>query len=190
MRLFIAAVLLVGGSVFAANPVSKMYDDQLTLVETNVLGLAQAMPADKYDFAPSGGALKGVRTFGEQVRHVATMIYMTAAISMQEKSPFGPGAGDNGPANLHSKEEILRYLEDSIKYARRAIGALTEQNQLDPLPTVFGSMPRAGVIAGIAYHSFDHYGQMVIYARMNGIVPPASVPSRNLAAPAPVEQDR
>ncbi len=151
-----------------------MYADQLRLVEEDVVGLAKAMPADKYDFAPAGPAFEGVRTFGEQVRHVATMICMTAAIVLQEKSPYGPGKNDNGPDGLKSKAEIVKYLEESLAYARRAVDKLSEKNALDPLPTYFGSMPRSAVAAGIAYHSFDHYGQMVIYARMNGIIPPAS----------------
>jgi hypothetical protein len=179
MRLVVAATLFLGWSAFAANPVSKLYDDQLDLVESNVLRLAKAMPADKYDFAPSGSALEGVRTFGEQVRHVATMIYMTAAIATRETSPVGAGRENNGPANLKTKDEIVRYLEESIKYARRAVATLTEENQFEMVPTVFGPMSKVGVISGITYHSYDHYGQMVIYARMNGIVPPASVPSRN-----------
>lgn len=172
----IAVILLAGWTAYGANPVAKMYDDQVGLVEDHLLSLARAMPAEKYDFAPSGGAFVGVRTFGEQVRHVATMIFMTAAIVLEERSPFGPGEGDNGPENIRTKEEIVRYLEDSIAYARKAAASLTEQNQLDPIKSAFGPMPRSAVAAGFAYHSFDHYGQMVIYARMNGIVPPASVP--------------
>jgi hypothetical protein len=134
------------------------------------------MPADRYDFAPGLGTFSGARTFGEQVRHLATMIYMTAAIVLEEKSPFGPGAGDNGPA-LTSKPEILEYLQASLAYARRAMSSLTEENQLDPIATYFGPMARSAVAAGIAYHSFNHYGQMVVYARMNDIVPPSSRPS-------------
>ena len=143
-----------------------------------------AMPADKYDFRPTArvdaqagadaGALQGVRTFGEQVKHLATMIYMTAAIVLEEKSPYGPGRNDNGPDSVQSKDEIVEYLKGSIAYARKALGSLSERNQLDPLRTYFGSQPRVEVAAGIIYHSYNHYGQMVVYARMNGIVPPSS----------------
>ena len=105
------------------------------------------------------------------------MIYMTAAIVLQETSPYGPGRNDNGPDGLKSKEEIVKYLESSLAYAHKAIATLNEKNQLDPLPTYFGPQPRVEVAAGITFHSFDHYGQMVIYARMNGIVPPASQPA-------------
>ena len=146
----------------------------LGLIENDVVGLAEAMPADRYDFRPTSGAFDGVRTFGEQVRHLATMVYMTAAIVLQEKSPYGPGPGDNGPADLRSKEAIVTYLKRSLAYARRAMQSLTIRNHLDPLKTVFGTQPRIEVAAGVLYHSYNHYGQMVVYARMNGVVPPSS----------------
>jgi hypothetical protein len=156
------------------NRVPAMHQNLLTLVETDVVSLAEAMPADKYDFKPTSGEFAGVRTFGEQVKHLATMIYMTAAIVLEEKSPYGPGTNDNGPDDVRGKAQIVDYLKASIAYARRAMASLTEQNALDPLKTYFGSQPRTEVAAGVVYHSYDHYGQMVVYARMNGIVPPSS----------------
>ena len=156
-----------------ADPVADTFLKQVDLVEHDLVGLARAMPADKYDFRPSGPGFDGVRTFGEQVRHAATMIFMTAAIVLEEKSPYGPGVNDNGPGDLQGKDAIVEYLESSMRYARRAMSSLTTQNHLDPLKTYFGSQPRIEVAAGVAYHSFNHYGQMVVYARMNGVVPPA-----------------
>ena len=154
-----------------------MYDEQVTLVEREVLSLAEAMPADRYDFAPTAGKFAGVRTFGEQARHLATMIFMTSALVLEERSPYGPGRHNNGPDDVVTKADIVAYLKASIAYARRAMSSLTVDNHLDPVPSAFGAMPRSAVAAGIAYHSFNHYGQMVVYARMNGIVPPASVPT-------------
>jgi hypothetical protein len=161
---------------FGADRVSDLFGRQLDLVEHDVVALAEAMPADRYDFRPTGGAFKGVRSFGEQVKHLATMVYMTAAIVLQEKSPYGPGVSDNGPGTVQGKEQIVAYLKDSLGYARKAVASLSEQNQLDPLKTYFGSQPRVEVAAGLIYHSYNHYGQMVVYARMNGVVPPSSQP--------------
>jgi hypothetical protein len=158
----------------AADRVSGLYNRQVDLVEANLVGLARAMPAEKYAFHPTAGAFDNVRTFGDQVKHAATMIYMTAAIVLGERSPYGPGSNDNGPEGVAGKDQIVDYLEGAIAYARRAMSSLTEQNHLDPLETYFGLQPRAEVAAGVAYHSYNHYGQMVVYARMNGIVPPAS----------------
>jgi len=158
----------------AQNPVAEMYLHEVDLVEHDVLGLANAMPAEKYGFAPMQGAFEGVRTFGQQLKHLATMIYMTSAIVLEEKSPYGAGGNDNGPDSVRSKDEILRYLKGSFTYARRAMQSLTVANHLDSVKTYFGPMAKSAVAAGIAYHSFDHYGQMVVYARLNGIVPPSS----------------
>jgi len=169
-------ILLFSLPAMAANPVADMYLHQVDLVEDNLLRLAEAMPADKYDFRPTEGAFAGVRTFGEQVKHAATMIYMTAAIVLQEQSPYGPGPNDNGPESIAGKEKIVEYFKDSLAYARKAMSSLNEKNQLDLVKTYFGPMTRVAVAAGVAYHSYDHYGQMVVYARMNGIIPPASQP--------------
>lgn len=158
----------------AADRVADLYNKQVDLVEGNLVSLARAMPADKYGFRPTAGAFDNVRTFGDQVKHAATMIYMTSAIVLGERSPYGPGTNDNGPEGIVGKDQIVEYLEAAIAYARRAMSSLTEQNHLDPLKTYFGLQPRAEVAAGVAYHSYNHYGQMVVYARMNGIVPPAS----------------
>ena len=78
--------------------VADMYGKQLDLVEHDLVSLAEAMPADRYDFRPRNGSFEGVRTFGDQVKHVATMIYMTAAIVLEERSPYGPGRSDYATA--------------------------------------------------------------------------------------------
>ncbi len=158
----------------SADPVADLHGRQLDLLERDLIGLAEAMPADQYDTRPTDGAFDGVRTFGEQVKHAATMIYMTAAIVLQQKSPYGPGTNDNGPDAVQGKEQILTYLRGALVYARTAIASLTVDNHLDPLRTYFGMQPRVEVAAGVMYHSYNHYGQMVVYARMRGVVPPSS----------------
>ena len=177
MRQVLFLMLLATGTLKTQEPVAKMYDDQVTLVENDVLSLAEAMPADKYDFVPTDGAFSGVRTFGEQVKHLATMIYLTSALVLEERSPYGPGTHDNGPDEVQSKAQIVAFLKDAIAYTRTAMASLTEDSYMTPVASAFGQMPRSAIAAGVAFHSFNHYGQMVVYARMNGIVPPASVPT-------------
>ena len=154
-------------------PVGKTYDDQLTLIAETIVPLAEAMPADRYGFVPTLGTFSGARSFGEQAKHVATLIYLTAALVTEQRSPCEPGPHDNGPDDIRSKDEILAFLNDSIAYARKAIASLGDDEWMQQVPSAFGPMPRAAIAAGIAYHSFNHYGQMVVYARMNSIVPPA-----------------
>jgi uncharacterized damage-inducible protein DinB len=132
---------------------------------------ADAMPADKYDFAPSSpGDFKGVRTFGEQVKHVAQANYF-----------FFKGwgiAGEIDPKTLDSlktKDELMKALRDSFKFASDAISSITTQNAFTALkgPEKYKAT-RASMAALAMAHSMDHYGQLVEYLRMNGIIPPAS----------------
>ena len=157
-----------------ADTVADAHLRLLDLITKDLVSLAEALPADRYEFRPAAGAFADVRTFGEQAKHAATTIFMTAAIVLQQKSPHGPGANDNGPASVQGKPQILEYLKASFAYAHKAMASLTVKNHLDPLKTYFGSQPRIEVAAGILYHSYNHYGQMVVYARMNGVVPPSS----------------
>jgi uncharacterized damage-inducible protein DinB len=135
---------------------------------------ADAMPEDKYSFAPTNGEFKGVRTFAQQVKHVAAVNYIFGSSILGEKPPVDVG-GENGPDSVKTKAEIMKFLNDSFVYLKKALGSITDKNQLDQV-TVFGEMKmaRASVGAFSTAHPFDHYGQMVEYLRMNGIIPPAS----------------
>lgn len=151
-----------------------MFLKHLALVKADLTGLAEAMPAEAYDFRPAAGAFDGTRTFGEQVKHTATVIFLTAAIVLEERSPYAPGTGDNGPDDVQGKAQVVEYLARALAYAERALASVTEANRLDRVSTYFGAQTREEVAAGIAYHSYNHYGQMVVYARLNGVIPPSS----------------
>jgi len=154
---------------------AKALDDMLTLYEGEVLGAAKAMPAEKYSFAPSAAIFvpsqttdyKGVRTFGEMVLHIAQANYYYA-------SAFGamkPDVDLKALGNLKTKDEIVAALVASFAFTHKAIATLTIENAFD---AVRGDNTRASLAGGVVAHGFDHYGQLVEYLRMNGIVPPAS----------------
>lgn len=175
----LSLVFMLAGSLWGADasvPVSKVFLENLAMIENEIVPLAEAMPADKYDFAPTSGEFKGVRTFGQQASHVATVIYVVSSSVLGEKNPIDPGTNENGPASLKTKEEIVKFLKDSFAYARKAMATVTNENVTGMVKSPFGDkeVPRAGMASVVVWHSFDHYGQMVVYARMNGIVPPAS----------------
>jgi len=146
------------------------------MLEHELVPLAEAMPAEKYDFAPTSGEFKGVRTFGQQVSHLAAVIYLVSATVLDEKVPSEAGEGENGPATLKSKSDIVGYLKSAIAYGHKAMNSLTAANLTDRVKSAFGDdqVPRVSMASVAVWHSFDHYGQMVVYARMNGIIPPAS----------------
>lgn len=152
-----------------------MYDKTVGSAESEIVSLAEAMPADKYNFAPTQGAFQGVRTFGQQVKHLAAVVYLVAAASQGQKPPVDTG-GENGPASAINKNQIVAFLKASFAYAHKAALALTPQNEGDQVQSPFGKdqVARAEILDVVGWHSFDHYGQMVVYARMNGVIPPAS----------------
>jgi len=159
--------------------VAQIMDRQLTALEKEFVPAAEAMPDDKFSFAPTQGEFKDVRTFALQIKHVAHTNFMEFASLLGEKLPANVDPKeDNGPDKMTSKAEILKYLKDSFAMGHRAMATLTEANLTERLPNPFGGTgpgpSRLGTASLTLWHSFDHYGQMVEYLRMNGIVPPAS----------------
>jgi DinB family protein len=157
---------------------NAVLDSVFARLESAFLAVAEEMPDDKYSFRPSTGAFGDVRTFGEQVRHVAAMQWVIGAFLLGEKSPVDVGDGNDGPVSMTAKDDISKYAKDSFEYFRRAIASIHEENALEMIPHPFN--PRANQVTrlflalGYACHLCDHFGQMVVYQRMNGIVPPPS----------------
>jgi len=176
----LAALGLCAFSVMAADSApsaSQVFDRQLTTTEREFVSLVEAMPADKFNYAPTAGEFKGVRTFAQQSKHAAFVLYSVSSAMLGEKNPSAGGADENGPANLVSKDEIVQYVKDAFAYAHRAVATLTNQNLMQEATDPFdpkGKRTRVDSAGILFWHTFDHYGQMVEYARMNGIVPPAS----------------
>lgn len=134
-----------------------------------IITAAEAMPADKYNFAPTSGEFKGVRTFGQQLTHIAESQYYFF-------DGFGvkPSADPESFAKLTGKDEILKVLKESFAYARKATDTMTPENAFEEISDRDGTNTRASIAAFSLAHTNDHYGQMVEYLRMNGIIPPAS----------------
>ena len=173
---------MVGLPVLAQTPSNaepqarQVLDRTLTGAEKEFVSLVDAMPEDKFGFAPTVGKFDGVRTFGTQAKHVAFVINEIAATLLGEKIPPS-GPSENGPDDLTSKAQILQYVKDAFAYAHKAIAQMANSNMLEQTPDPFnpkGKRTRIDSIGIMTWHTFDHYGQMVVYARMNGIVPPAS----------------
>ena len=163
-----------------APTIASVLDKQLSIVEKEFVEAAEAMPEDKYSFAPTAGEFKGVRTFAEQVKHVGDSNYFFFDRMLGQEAPSNPG--ENGPSSVKTKEQILKYLRDSFALGHRAIATITAENAVTPLmdasgKPLQGSLNTRLALASIGcWHTFDHYGQIVEYLRMNSIVPPASRP--------------
>jgi hypothetical protein len=155
--------------------VAQVLDGAVKGVEGEFVPAAEAMPEDKYSFAPTAGEFKGVRTFAQQVKHIAAVNYMIGASILVEKPPVELG-GENGPDAIANKADIIKFLKESFAYLHKAAGSVNEKNLTDPIKSPFGEgkTTRLGMATLAVGHVFDHYGQMVEYLRMNGIIPPAS----------------
>jgi uncharacterized damage-inducible protein DinB len=155
--------------------VTMILDHTVLNLENEFVPAAEAMPEDKFSFAPTGGEFKGVRTYAEQIKHVAAVNYELGAAILEEKSPVDLN-GEAGPASVTSKADILKYLKESFEYVHKAIATINESNYTGTVRSPFGEgkVSRMGLAMTVSWHGYDHYGQMVVYLRMNGIVPPAS----------------
>ena len=134
--------------------------------------LANAMPEDKWSFKPTQGEFKDVRSFGEQVKHVACANEAWAKQMSGEKPPARCDLGGPNPAK--TKAEIMAYLGDSFRLVDRVIADTNEKNLMNRNPGQYLGPNRLSALTAMVWHISDHYGQLVEYLRMNGIVPPAS----------------
>lgn len=190
MKHLLVAILMVSASSFgvaqaekaAEKPVKteitieKVLSTSILHLQRILLPLAMAMPEDKYGFAPTNGEFKGVRTFAEQLKHVAAANYTYASTILGEKPLADVGEEENGPAALKSKDDILKYVNASFSYVQKAVATIDAKNVVSPVKSPFGQgdTTRLAMATLIIGHCYDHYGQMVEYVRMNGMVPPAS----------------
>jgi len=190
--LYVCTALILGGCTLAGSaqagstsakvgtrmsPV-KAQEELLNIFEQQFMGVAQAMPADKYGFAPTaaifvatqGVKYDGVRIFAQQISHVTTANYYFASKILGEKMPVDPKSIDA----LTTKEELLKAAADSFAYAHKALASITPENAYTTIEGVDGLHTRSVIASFISAHGYDHYGQMVEYLRMNGVVPPGS----------------
>lgn len=151
---------------------SQVLEFWISDTERMVVPAAEAMPESKYSFAPTNGEFQGVRTFAEQVKHLAAANYQLGAGALGEDPPVGT-QNESAPASIQTKAEIMQYLKGSFVCLHRAAAAIGEKNMNEPIAAK-GGRTRMWLLIDAVAHSSNHYGQMVEYLRMNGIVPPAS----------------
>jgi uncharacterized damage-inducible protein DinB len=155
--------------------VSQALDFWITMTENEVVGAADAMPEEKYSFAPTQGEFTGVRTFAQQVKHLAANNYRMAAYILGQ-TPTPEEESETGPDKTQSKAQTMAYLKGSFAMLHCAMTSINDDNLLETLtksPSI-RQRTRLQLAEDVVAHSYDHYGQMVEYLRMNGIVPPAS----------------
>jgi len=156
--------------------IAEALDSWITNTETHVIPAADALPADKYGFAPptTYGEYRGVRTFAQQVKHLAANNYWMAALISRQR-PSAEMSNETGPDSVQSKAQIMAYLAGSYAALHRAVRSIDADNAVARVPNGNSwQTTRLSFAMDAVAHSFDHYGQIVEYLRMNGIVPPDS----------------
>jgi len=151
--------------------IAESVSGPLQFAEGNFLGVAEAMPEDKYSFIPTTGKFDDARTFGEQVKHVACAQFAFFNEFEGKKPPDDCEKGGHDTAK--TKAELIKYLKDSFDYSNRVVATLTAQNALNRVEGRYaGPNTKLGISVISVWHITDHYGQIVEYLRLNGIVPP------------------
>ena len=156
-----------------ANPVSQAIREGWNGAKQNIGGSAKAMPEDKYGFKP----VPTVRSFGEILAHIAGANFVFCAAARGEKSPHAEDAFEK---TAKTRAEIVKALEDSFKYCDAAYAAADDRKLGETIAEPFGGgqTPRATVLMGNTGHLQEHYGNLVTYLRINGLVPPSSAPQK------------
>ena len=151
--------------------IAESVSGPLQFTEGSLLGLAEAMPEDKYSFVPTAGKFEDVRSFGEQVKHVACAQFAFFNEFEGKQPPADCEKGGHDPAK--TKAELVKYLKDSFDYSNRVLATLTAKNALERVDGRYGGPnTKLGISVIAVWHITDHYGQLVEYLRMNGLVPP------------------
>src|SRR5713226_10478880 len=137
-----------------------------------LMAMAQDFPEDKYDFRPK----PEVRTFAEQLLHVAGTNYVL--LSVIKGSQIGPGTEDPPRQNYKTKADVVALLKKSVEDGVALIKEKGDAGMGKPVKFPYGNLMVSAslCIMDAAEHSGEHYGQLVVYYRLNGIVPPASRP--------------
>ncbi|MGB9144846.1 MAG: DinB family protein [Acidobacteriaceae bacterium] len=158
--------------------IASVLETQLNVLEHQFVPAAEAMPEDKYSFAPRGSDFQGVRTFALEVKHVATanLVFYSAILGQDPPAGVTLAGATNGPEDIQTKAQILQYLKDSFALGHKAFATITAENALTLLakPPIAFMNTRLALATFSLAHASDHYGQMVEYLRMNGITPPSS----------------
>jgi len=161
---------------------STAIERQFNKIESDIMSTAEAMPENKFDFTPENlhiknSEFKGVRTFAGQIMHLATdnILIWSAITGDSVRTDI---TDVNGPKTITTKADVMKYLKSSFEEGRKAISMVTEKNAMETIQFRGRDLPRLDLAFYALTHANEHYGQMVVYLRMCGIVPPPTLNER------------
>lgn len=165
----IAAVLFVPQSASAQNPFADAVKAQLAQIKNPVIRTAEKVPEDIYAFKP----VPEVRSLGQLIAHIADGNFGICGAASGMKPPMsGIEKGTTGKAALQ------KALAASFEFCEQGLAAMDNTKAAEVVKTFLGTQSRLGVFAFNNSHVNEHYGNLVTYMRLKGIVPPSSEPAK------------
>jgi uncharacterized damage-inducible protein DinB len=156
---------VIAGIACAQNPLSTNSKTMYTGVKNNIVRAAEKMPEENYSFKP----VPEVRSFGQLIGHIADAQYLFCSAALGEKNP-GPGI----EKSKSSKAELTEALKTAFAYCDKAYDGMTDADAANMVTFFGGQRPKLGVLDFNVSHNNEHYGNIVTYMRIKGLVPPSS----------------
>jgi hypothetical protein len=169
MAAAIAAALVVPTSAFAQNPFTDAVKAQLAQIKNPVIRTAEKVGEDLYAFKPT----PEVRSLGQLIGHIADGNFGICAAASGMKPPM-----TGIEKSKSSKADLQKALAASFEFCEQGLAAMDDKKGGEVIKMFLGMQPRLGVFAFNNSHVNEHYGNLVTYMRLKGIVPPSSEPQK------------
>jgi uncharacterized damage-inducible protein DinB len=153
----------------ADNPLSTGTKGLYTMAKTNLVKAAEKMPEENYDFK----ATPDVRSFGQLVGHVADASYMFCSAALGEQPPVR-----GIEKSKTTKADLVQALKDGFAYCDKAYDGMTDLKAAAKVKFFGSERPALTVLDFNVVHDYEHYGNIVTYMRLKGLVPPSSEPRK------------
>ena len=169
----LAALALVPATAIAqgsANPYTDAVKAQLAQVKSPIIRTAEKVPEDLYAFRPT----PDVRSLGQLIGHIADANFNICGAGGGEKPPATGGV----EKTTTGKAALQKALADSFAFCEKVLAAMDDKKGAESIKFITGPTPRLMVLAFNNSHGYEHYGNLVTYMRLKGIVPPSSEPAK------------
>lgn len=149
----------------SANPISASHGKMYTMLSGVVISAAEKMPEENYSFKPT----PEVRSFGQLVGHLADSQYYFCSLAAGETK-----SGGGVEKNKTTKADLVAALKEAVAYCKGTYSGMTDAKGGETVKLMNTDFARLSVLAANVAHDYEHYGNMVTYMRLKGIVPPTS----------------
>jgi uncharacterized damage-inducible protein DinB len=153
----------------SANPSTDAVKGQFAIIKADVARTAEKVPEELYAFKPT----PDIRSMGQLIGHIADAQFMMCSAAAGEKPP--QSGIEKG---MTSKAQLTKAINESNAYCDKVIAGMDDKKGMEIVKFFTGPTPRLNVLTFNIAHSFEHYGNLVTYMRLKGIVPPSSEPTK------------